>query len=155
MEYHFINGQVAILVRYWEERYEENGEQVDGGARIDIRRVESFEGQAHRPGASGYRVLPVAEGGIWRIDLSTKLNSDIPVKRYHHHPNFTDGDVGPRFYDEDLAADPFGWTEHKLLDLPALLAERGLAELQASIDQKQLSRAMPLIMQAVQTSLRP
>lgn len=155
MRYQFLNGQVAILVQYWEERYEENGEQVDGGPRIDVRRVEAVEGRAHRPGATGYRILPVGDGGIYRIDLSTKINSDVPVKRYHHHPDFRDGDVGPRVFDDELSADPIGWTEQTLRNLPDLLAGKGLPDLQESIDAEQLSRAMPLIMQSVQLSLHP
>lgn len=151
MKYTFLNGQVAIMVRYWEEHYE----QVDGGARIDLRRVRSFEGAAHRPGAAGYRILPVSEGGIWRIDLSTRLDSEIPEKRYHHHPHFQNGDVGPRVFDDELSADPIGWTERRLLDLPNLLAEKGMPELRASIDTDRLARAMPLIRLAIEDSLHP
>lgn len=151
MNYTFVNGQVAIIIQYWEEHYEE----VDGGCRIDVRRVESFEGDHHRPGAAGYRILPVSEGGVWRIDLSTRLDSDVREERFHHHPHFQNGDVGPRVFDDELSADPVGWTERQLLDLPKLLGERGLLELQKSIDTEHLAKSMPLIRQAIELSLHP
>lgn len=149
--YTFINGQVAITVRYCVERYEE----VDAGARIDVRRAESYEGSHHREGAEGHRVLPVGDGGIWRIDLSHRIDSEVPQQRYHHHPDFRDGDVGPRVFDEELAADPLDWAERRLLELPALLTEKGHEDLAKSIDTEQLARSMPLIRTAIEASLGP
>lgn len=153
--YTFINGQVAITVRYWVESYDEGGPQVDGGARIDVRRAEFYEGSHHRYGAEGHRVLPIGDGGIWRIDLSQRINCEVPERRFHHHPHFKDGDVGPRVFDAELSADPLDWAERRLLDLPALLAEKGFEELGKSIDTDQLSRSMPLIRMAIEASLKP
>ncbi|MEO3812927.1 hypothetical protein ABGB17_28325 [Sphaerisporangium sp. B11E5] len=149
MIYTFVNGQVAIVVQYWVEHYE----QVDAGARIDIRRAEFFEGTAHRDGAQGYRVLPVGDGGIWRIDLSTRIDSDAPEQRYHHHPDFQNGDVGPRAFDEELSADPFGWIERRFLELPEILGKKGHPDLQASMDRDQLMKSWPLIRLAIESSL--
>lgn len=149
--YAFINGQVAITVQYWVERYEE----VDAGARIDVRRAEPYEGSHHRDGAEGHRVLPVGDGGIWRIDLSRRIDSEVPEQRFHHHPDFQNGDVGPRAFDEELSAEPLDWTERRLLDLPALLTEKGHEDLAKSIDTEQLVRSMPLIRMAIEASLEP
>jgi hypothetical protein len=87
----FVNGRVAIVVRYWEER----ASIVDGGARIEIRRVEERTGARHRPGAAGFSVLPVSEGGVWRADLFTVI-SDGGKPCFHYHPKFEDDDVGLR-----------------------------------------------------------
>ena len=151
MEYIFVNGQIAITVCHWVEHYEE----VDAGARIDVRRAEPYEGRAHRDGAEGYRVLPVGDGGIWRIDLSKRIDGDVPEQRFHHHPNFVDGDVGPRVFDEELSADPLNWVERELLNLPKRLADNGLTELQESMDIDELRKAMPMIRLAVESSLEP
>lgn len=151
MKYTFFIGQVAIMIQYCVERYEE----VDGGARIDVRRTEPYEGHKHREGAQGYRVLPVGDGGIYRIDLSVRLDDGSHEKRFHHHPNFQDGDVGPRVFDEELSADPVGFTERQIRDLPKLLAEKGYPELAESIDAHELEKAIPMIRTAVETSLQP
>jgi hypothetical protein len=161
VQYAFINGQVAILVHYCEERTKPNTgdgthyDQVDGGARIDFRRVEEHEGTNPREGTGGYRILPVSEGGIWRIDLSTRLDSEIPEQRYHHHPNFYNGDVGPRAFDEELSADALGWIERHLRDLPTVLGKRGFPDLELSLDMDQLIKSLPMIRSAIEVSLNP
>ncbi|MFD7750309.1 hypothetical protein ACFV2V_30500 [Streptomyces sp. NPDC059698] len=149
--YSFVNGQIAITVQYWVEEYEE----VDAGARIDVRRAELYEGSHHREGAEGHRVLPVGDGGIWRIDLSHRIDCDVPVQRFHHHPDFQDGDVGPRAFDPELSAHPLEWIERRLLDLPAVLTEKGFEDLAQSIDTMQLARSMPLVRTAIEASLEP
>ena len=149
MQYIFVNGKVAILIEYCEEHYE----QIDAGARIDFRRVEKYEGAVVREGIEGYRILPVSEGGIWRIDLSHRIDCEVPQQRFHHHPDFRDGDVGPRTYDADLAEDPFGWIERHLLDLPAVLEKKGFADLAESIDVARYGKDMPLIRTAIENSL--
>jgi hypothetical protein len=165
LEYAFINGQLAILVSYLEEHYE----QVDGGARIDFRRVEEFDGPNGRPGTGGYRILPLGVGGIWRVDLSTRLDSEVPERRYHHHPNIRneraqlpdldDGtpgfktDVGPRVFDEELSADAWGWIERHLRGLPAVLRERGFSDVEPTVDMDQLIKSLPAIRSAIEASL--
>jgi hypothetical protein len=149
--YTFSFGEVVIMVRYCVERYE----QIDAGARIDLRRIEPYEGNQHRPGAEGFRLLPVGDGGIWRADLSYRVDCEVPEKRYHYHPDFRDGDVGPRACEEDLTADPLGWLARRLLDLPQLLEERGYSDLAKSVDPNELARTMPMIMKAVEVSLQP
>ena len=49
MKFVFVNGRVAVTMRYWEER----GEVADGGARVELRRVDQVEGLSHHSGAAG------------------------------------------------------------------------------------------------------
>lgn len=65
VKYVFVLGPVAVTVQHWEERFSE----LEAGARVEVRRVEPFVGERDRPGAAGFRVMPVSEGGIWRADL--------------------------------------------------------------------------------------
>lgn len=151
MQYTFLNGSVAIVVQYWVEHYEE----VDAGARIDVRRAELYPGSAHREGAEGMRILPVGDGGIWRVDLSHRVDVEVPEQRFHHHPNFRDGDVGPREFVQELADKPLDWIEAQLMDLPSLLKEKGHPELAETVDMDDMARSMPLIRMAIESSLAP
>jgi hypothetical protein len=151
VDFAYFNGDVAIVVQYWVEHYEE----VDAGCRIDIRRAEAYPGSHHRPGAEGFRVLPVGDGGIYRIDLSVRVDSGDDEVRYHHHPTFVEGDVGPRVFDDHLSADPLGWIERRLRDLPGLLREKGRPELADSVDTAALDAAIPTVMSAVKAALHP
>ena len=121
MVYAFIVGPVAVTVRYWEERDRE----VEGGARIEVRRVTEVVGERHRPGTAGWRIEPVARGGLWRSDILTVISRPGNEVRYHHHPEFRDGDVGRRVFDPEMTADPVGFTMARLADLPRLLADAG------------------------------
>lgn len=148
LKFAFINGRVAIVIRYWEQR----GDVTEAGARIDIRRVTQVEGQAHRHGAAGATIHPVGGGGgIWRADLFVGLEEGTGC--FHYHPAFRDNDVGDRFDDEGLAEDPRGWIETRLRDLPDVLAQAGARELIPSVDMDNHLRAMPLMMAAVDAAL--
>lgn len=148
MKVTFINGRVAIVIRYWEQR----GDVTEAGARIDIRRVTQVEGEAHRPGAAGATIQPVGGGGgIWRADLFVVLEDGTGC--FHYHPAFRDNDVGDRFEDDGLAEDPRGWIEARLRDLPGLLARAGANELTPSVDMHTHLRTMPLMMVAVDAAL--
>ena len=147
--YAFVLGPVAVMVRHWEERFSE----LESGARVEVRRVEPSIGQRDRAGAAGFRVLPVSEGGIWRADLFVVVDPPGGGPRYHHHPRFTGGDVGPRVFDPDMAADPPGWTEARLADLPALLSDCGAGDLAAAVDRDQLAAVLPAIRAAIDACL--
>ncbi|MGH2819232.1 MAG: DUF7700 domain-containing protein [Actinomycetota bacterium] len=149
MKYVFVTGRVAVTVRYWEER----GGEVEGGCRVDVRRVEPRYGESHRPGAAGLSVLPVADGGIWRSDLLVLLGSPRGETRFHHHPTFEHGDVGGRDFEPAMQSDPRGWTLGKLADLPKLLEESGAGDLAASVDRDEWRRALPLVEAAVDACL--
>lgn len=100
--YAFIFGPVAVTVRYWEE----HDEEVEGGARVELRRVEPAVGKHDRPGAAGWRIGAISEGALWRCDLLTVISRPGNELRYHHHPRFEEGDVGPRVFDPGLTAHP-------------------------------------------------
>ena len=114
-------GRVAVIVEYFEQI---GPDEIEGGARVEIRRVAK-ELIAGAPAAvSGFRVLPVSDG-IWRADLFHLLNrpGDNPI--YHYHPNFHDGDVGERQFDPGLTGDHLAWAFDRVADLkPAPGARR-------------------------------
>ncbi|MBW3606350.1 MAG: hypothetical protein KY460_15885 [Actinobacteria bacterium] len=147
MVYAFIVGPVAITVRYWEEHAPNS--QVEAGARVEVRRVTPVIGGHDRPGAAGWRIAPVSDGGIWRADLLELIAGDQHEPRHHYHPDFRDGDVGTRVFDPTLTADPVGWTMDHLAGLPALLVEAGAPELANEIDMAALRRALPAVRTAI------
>jgi hypothetical protein len=148
MKYVFVNGRVAVIVRYWEQR----DSVVDGGARVELRRVEQVEGAAHRAGAAGFTVLPVADGGLWRADLFMVL-SEPGTPCFHYHPAFEHNDVGPRFTEDELTADPRQWIADRLADITGTLERAGGSDLVPSLDLGQHRRALPAMLAAVDACL--
>jgi hypothetical protein len=149
MKFVFVNGRAAIVIRYWEER----GTLADGGARVEIRRVEQVEGPMHRPGAAGFTVAPVGGGGgIWRADLFMVL-SQPGTPCFHYHPQFESDDVGERFFEADMAADPRKWITAQLTDITGTLEKAGAADVAASINLEEHQRALPLMLAAVDACL--
>lgn len=149
MIYAYIMGRVAVTVRDWVER----GAEVEAGARLEIRRVDTVTlPRRHRPGGEGWRVAAVGDGGIWRSDILTAVDGDR-APRYHHHPDFGDGDVGPRVFDDAMTADPVSWTMRRVRDLPGLLIASGAGDLAAEIDDDELAEALPLIEDAIRACL--
>ena len=143
----FVFGPIAITAGYWEQR----GVEVEKGARVEIRRVVPDEVPGAAPGVAGLRLLPVTEG-IWRADLFTD-GADVPV--YHHHPNFHDGDVGERHFDDVLSRDPVAFVMERLQDLPGVLAEGGAGDLVGAVDLDEVRRTLPLIRAAIERSFEP
>lgn len=148
MVYAFIVGPIAITVRYWQEHAPDS--DVETGARVEVRRVTSAIGRHDRPGAAGWRIAPVSDGGIWRSDLLELIAGARHEPRHHHHPDFRDGDVGTRVFDPALTADPVGWTMDRLASLPVLLAEAGVPELVDEVDMAAVRRALPAIRTAIE-----
>jgi hypothetical protein len=148
MKFAFVNGRVAVVVRYWEER----NPVVDGGCRVEVREVTQVEGREHRAGNAGFTVSPVAPGGRWRADLFVVLTEN-GAPCFHFHPEFELDDVGERFWDDDLAADPRAWIAAHLGDLPGLLRRAGGAQLLASVDLAEHRAALPLMLAAVDACL--
>lgn len=149
MVYMFMFGAVAITVRYWEE----TGDDIEGGARVEVRRAGEVIGEHHRPGAAGWRIGPVSEAGIWRSDLLRVISKPGAEPRFHHHPAFHDGDVGPRVFDPALSSDPVEWTIAKLADMPALLRAAGATDIADEIDTVAVDRALPAIRSAIMVCL--
>lgn len=143
----FVFGPIAITAGYWEQR----GVEVESGARVEIRRVVPDEVPGAAAGVAGLRLLPVTEG-IWRADLF-RDEAGVPV--FHYHPQFELGDVGKRFFDDQLTVDPVGFVIDRLADLPTLLAGSGAADTIAAIDLAEVERALPLIRAAIERSFEP
>lgn len=148
MKYVFVNGRVAIIVRFWVQ----TGVDTDGGARVEVRRVDHVEGRADRAGTAGFRVGTVGDGGLWRADLFMVI-SEPGRPCFHFHPKFEDGDVGERHERPELTADPRRWIAEQLSDLPALLQRCGAEDLIASVDLDEHRQALPLMLSAVDTCL--
>lgn len=144
----FVNGPLAIIVEYWEQ----HGAQVDGGARVELRRVAVVPGRADRAGTEGFSVGSIGDAGLWRADLFAVISEPgTPV--FHFHPRFADGDVGERELDKDLTDDPRGWIADRLADLPGLLAGCGATDLVAGLDLDEHRRALPAMLMAVDSAL--
>jgi hypothetical protein len=153
MKFVFVNGRVAIIVRYWEQRTDRvvDDGTVDGGARVELRRVEQLTGPGHRAGNGGFSVLPVSDG-LWRADLFMIL-TEPGTPGFHYHPNFENNDVGDRFDDDLIRVDPVRWVSEQLADIATLLQKLGAGELVSSMDLDEHRRAMPLIITAVEACM--
>ena len=135
VKYAWIFGRVMVLVEYFEQI---GLDEIEGGARVEVRRVEKELIPGAPAAVSGFRVLPVSEG-VWRADLFHLLNKpgDRPI--YHYHPNFHDGDVGEREFDPGLTGDHLGsgpWSRSR--NLQSLLRTAGYGHLAAGMDADDL-----------------
>ena len=147
MKYLFVNGRLAIQIRYWEEPNFD-----DGGCRVELRRVSQVEGVKHRPGAAGATISPVAPDGLWRADLFMDLAQ--PGRGcFHVHPRFANSDVGERNFPPAMQEDPRRWIEDELKDLPQLLEACGGSDVLASVDLDEHRRGLPLMLSAVDLCL--
>jgi hypothetical protein len=72
---------------------------------------------------------------------------------FHYHPKFENNDVGMRYEDDELTANPRRWIARQLDELPTLLQACGGADLLPSIDLDEHRQAMPLILAAVDSCL--
>lgn len=141
VKYAWIFGRVIVLVEYFEQI---GPDEIEGGARVEVRRLEKELVPGATAAVSGFRVLPVSDG-IWRADLFHLLNRPGHHPIYHYHPKFTDGDVGEREFDPGLTADHIGWSLAQVSDLKGLLAGAGFAALAADIDDEDLRAVLPQI----------
>lgn len=147
MLYAFITGPIVITAGYWVQR----GADTESGARVEIRRVEREEIAGAPAGVAGLRFQPVS-AGIWRADLFRDQDGDVI---YHYHPQFEKGDVGERFFDDQLTADPVGFVIDRLRDLRTLLASGGAGDLADQVDFADVDRALPAIRAAIEAAFEP
>lgn len=143
----FVFGPIAITVGYWEQR----GAEVESGARVEVRRTAPLDVEGAAAGVAGLQLLPVTQG-IWRADL---FRDERGVPIFHYHPHFELGDVGQRFFDDQLTADPTGFVIDRLTDLPTLLADSGAGDVVAGVDLGEVRLALPLIRDAIERSFQP
>lgn len=147
MLYCFVTGPIAITAGYWVQR----GIDTESGARVEIRRVEREEIAGAAAGVAGVRLLPVSTG-IWRADLFRDQDGNVI---YHYHPRFEKGDVGERFFDDQLTSDPVGFVIDRLRDLPSLLEASGAGDLVDQVDYADVERSLPAIRTAIEASFEP
>jgi hypothetical protein len=143
----YIVGPIAITVGHWVQK----GADTESGARVEIRRVEQEEVPGAAAGVAGFRVLPVS-AGIWRADLFRDQDGRII---YHYHPRFESGDVGERFFDEQLTADPVGFVIDRLRNLPEVLRDSGAGDIADEVAIAEVEQALPAIRQAIEASFEP
>jgi hypothetical protein len=143
----YILGPIVITVGHWVQR----GVDTESGARVEIRRVEYEAIAGAAAGVAGFRVLPVSEG-IWRADLFRDQDGEVV---YHYHPHFEKGDVGERFFDDRLTADPVGFVIDRLRELRAVLIDSGAGDIADAVDYAELDRALPPIRAAIEASFEP
>jgi hypothetical protein len=126
-------------------------EGPEHGVRVELRRIEA--GQL-RGSIYSARPIAVAEP-LWRVDLLESVEGPLgSFDRTHHHPRFTGWDESARHFDGGLSADPFGWLERRLSDLPALLTELGAGpDVAGSEDATGLHAATEEIMAVVRRIL--
>jgi hypothetical protein len=140
----FAFNEIAVVVRHW---FEVGPDDEEHGARLELRRLVPHE---HRGSESAPQVLEL-DGIVWRADLFDGLDDEPGSwSRAHHHLNFDGIEPLDRTWDDDLSADPIGWTRRTLEDLPALLAARGVELEDAEGEAADVRRALPAIMAAVE-----
>ncbi len=136
-------GVVAGDLYFVDPNPEPGQEGPEHGVRLEVRLLE-------RPPLTGsvYAAQPIViDRPVWRADLLETVAGDAGSHdRTHHHPRFRAWEPGRRQYDEGMTADPIGWLQRRLEDLPGLLAG---AELDPSVagptDAAEMAAAAPQI----------
>jgi hypothetical protein len=146
-----IVGPIAATTEYWEET------QADGtreaGCRVQLRRVRETRPPVPPPQPRRDALFWSIEEPIWRADLFTTVGSATAFDAAHYHPTFTGLVPCERVGDPAIEADPFGWIERRLADVPAMLAEAGHTDLARELDPDALRQAMPAILATIRTTL--
>lgn len=126
-------------------------EGPEHGVRLELRHIRAGELRG-----SVYSARPISvEEPIWRADLLESVGGKPgSFDRTHHHPRFTGWDESERIFEEALSADPIGWLERKLSDLPSLLAQAGVSVDTASPeDLDGIRGAVPEILDVIRRML--
>lgn len=143
----FVFSQIAVVARHW---YEVGESDEEHGARIEILRRVTMPHRGTESTAQGL----LLDGLIWRVDLFDVIGEEPGrLSRAHHHVNFEADGATPigRDWDQDLTADPFGWTEARLRDISGLITAAGLDSTDVDEDTEDVRRAVPVIMAAARS----
>jgi hypothetical protein len=146
-----IVGPIAATTEYWEET-QANGTR-ETGCRVQLRRVRETRPPVPPPQPRRDAVFWSIEEPIWRADLFTTFGSPVAFDAAHYHPTFTGLVPCERVGDPAIEADPFGWIQRRLADVPAVLDEAGHADLARELDLDALRQAMPAIFATIRTTL--
>ena len=146
-----ILGSIAVTTEYWEEQ------QADGtretGCRVQLRRVRIVPAPVPPPVPRRDAVFWSIEEPIWRADLFSEVGGRGPFDAAHYHPTFDRLTPCERVHDPAIGADPLGWINGRLADLPAMLAEAGHADLVEGLDGELVRQAMPAIQATIAATL--
>jgi hypothetical protein len=126
-------------------------EGPEHGVRLELRHIEAGELRG-----SSFSARPIAvQEPIWRVDLLESTDARPgSFDRTHHHPRFFGWNESERFFEDELSADPIGWLDRRLSDLPSVLAQAGVAaDTATSADLDGLRLALPDILLAVRRLL--
>jgi hypothetical protein len=146
MLYAFAFERVGVVVGdiYFVDPEPEPGQEgPEHGVRLEVRLMA-------RPAHDGsiYASRPVVvDRPVWRADLLETVDG-VPgsFDRTHHHPAMDGWEPGRRRFVRGLSADPLGWLEARLRDLPTLLDEAGVpTDAVHPDDAAQLAAAAPEI----------
>jgi hypothetical protein len=126
-------------------------EGAERGVRLEVRLLERQE-----LNGSVYSAQPIGIGQpVWRADLLEQVKSRPgSYDRTHHHPNFVGWEPGRRVFEPALSADPVTFVGEQLADLPLLLKQAGLDDVEVSnADAEALRTAVPEILEATRRLL--
>jgi hypothetical protein len=139
----FVFNDVAVTVRHWFEVGEDGDDEH--GTRIEVRALRKHP---HRGSESAAQIVEL-DGIIWRADLFDRIGDALgSYGRAHHHAQFRGIEPAARDWDEELSADPFGWTERMLGDVAALADAAGVTLSDGDEEAADVRRCLPAIMAA-------
>jgi hypothetical protein len=143
-------GVVVSDLYFVDPRPSPGEEGPEHGVRLELRFLERGELKG-----SIYSARPITvDRPIWRADFLESFESNGTYDRTHHHPRFHGWNPTRRHFVDELTADPLGWLEAKLSDLPSLLDEASIPlESVDPADVSGLREAAPDIVAAVRRLL--
>jgi hypothetical protein len=99
-------------------------EGPEHGVRLEVRFLERGDLKG-----SIYSARPITvDRPVWRADFLESYGSNGTFDRTHHHPRFHGWNPTRRHFVDELTADPLGWLQARLEDVPALLEEAGVSD---------------------------
>ena len=144
-------GPIAVTTESWEES------QADGtratGCRVQLRQVRNAPPPSPPPLPRRDAVFWSIEEPIWRADLFSVVGGATPFDAAHYQPTFAGLVPSERVADPTIGADPFGWIEGRLTDLPAMLVEAGYPASVDAPDADDLRQAMPAVLASIRATL--
>ncbi|MGH8961475.1 MAG: hypothetical protein ACRDWT_09735 [Jatrophihabitantaceae bacterium] len=151
----FVFGCVGIVVGdiYFLDPNPAPGQEgPEHGVRLELRVFDRGELKG-----TIYSAVPIeAARPIWRVDLLESVDGKPgSYNRTHHHPRFQEWDPTHRVFERELSADPLGWLEKELSDLPVVIERAGFpADTADPTDADSLRELAPAIAATADMMLR-